>query len=54
MFGKYAAFVIPSYLACVIVLVGVFIWIRSEHARYKKEIDRLEDRISQKKETSNG
>ena len=44
MFGKYAAFIIPSYLVSALVVGGLTVWIMMQYRRRKAEIRELEAR----------
>lgn len=44
MFGKYAAFIVPSYLISAIVIVGLTGWIMFQYRQRKAEIRDLEAR----------
>jgi heme exporter protein D len=42
MFGKYAAFIIPSYLATALVMIGITLWIVMVYRKRQREIAQLE------------
>lgn len=44
MFGKYAAFIIPSYAATALVIGALALWIILVHRRYRRELAELEAR----------
>jgi len=44
MFGKHAAFIIPSYIATVVVIAALIFWIVVVYRRRLKEIADLEAR----------
>ena len=44
MFGKHAAFIIPSYIATLIVIALLIVWIIAVYRSRKKEIADLEAR----------
>lgn len=44
MFGKYAAFIIPSYLATAFVMIGITLWIVMVYRSRQREIAELEEK----------
>jgi heme exporter protein D len=54
MFGQYAAFIIPSYIATFVVIAGLVIHARIDHARRRAEIAELEARGVRRRAAGNG
>lgn len=42
MFGKHAAYIIPSYVATVVVILALIVWIIVVYKKRRKEIADLE------------
>jgi heme exporter protein D len=42
MFGKHAAYIIPSYVLTVLVIAGLLLWILATYRKRKSEIAALE------------
>lgn len=42
MFGKYAAFILPSYVLTFLVIGGLVVWIAAVHRSRRRELARLE------------
>lgn len=43
MFGKHAAFIIPSYGITALVIVALIVWITVTYRQRRREIERLEE-----------
>lgn len=42
--GQYAAYIVPSYALTALVFVGVAVQTWLAHRRWRREVERLEDR----------
>ena len=43
MFGKHAAFIVPSYAITALVIVALAVWIIVTYRQRRREIERLEE-----------
>ncbi|MFK7901537.1 MAG: heme exporter protein CcmD [Nitratireductor sp.] len=44
IFGKHAAYIVPSYVATLLVLLGLVVWIRVKYNAYNQELELLKSK----------
>ena len=54
MFGKHAAFIIPSYAITVLVIVALAVWIIATYRRRRREIALLEESAARHRKANAG
>lgn len=42
MFGKHTAFILPSYIATIVVIAALILWIIAVYRKHQREIANLE------------